>query len=305
MELRHLQYFVAVAEELHFGRAAQRLNMAQPPLSQQIRHLEEELGVQLFQRTRRHVELTDAGQAFLQEARLTLAQAEHAVKIARQAGRGEIGKLTIGFVGSATYEALPSIIRNFQERYPDVELILRELTTTQQVHALHDKRIHIGILRPPINDDTLVLETLIKEPIVLALPENHPLSRQSSLTVEALAHEHFILFPRHLGPGLYDQIIGLCQQAGFSPQVTQEAIQMQTILGLVATGLGIALIPASAQHLRCTGVIYRRLDTNIYVELAMAWRKDDASPVLQAFLKTIWESFSLSCGAKTDRNPTL
>ncbi|HZR38916.1 MAG TPA: LysR family transcriptional regulator [Ktedonobacteraceae bacterium] len=293
MELRHLQYFVAVAEELHFGRAAQRLNMAQPPLSQQIRHLEEELGVQLFQRTRRHVELTDAGQAFLQEARLTLAQAEHAVKIARQAGRGEIGKLTIGFVGSATYEALPSIIRNFQARCPDVELILRELTTTQQVRALHDKRIHIGILRPPINDDTLVLETLIKEPIVLALPENHPLSRQSSLTVEALAHEHFILFPRHLGPGLYDQIIGLCQQGGFSPQVTQEAIQMQTILGLVATGLGIALIPASAQHLRSTGVIYRRLDTNIYVELAMARRKDDASPVLQAFLKIIWEDFSL------------
>jgi DNA-binding transcriptional LysR family regulator len=295
MELRHLQYFVAVAEELHFGRAAQRLNMAQPPLSQQIRHLEEELGVQLFQRTRRHVELTDAGQAFLQEARLTLAQAEHAVKIARQAGRGEIGRLTIGFVGSATYEALPNIIRNFQVRYPNVQLILRELTTTQQVRALHDKRIHIGLLRPPINDDdTLVLEPLIKEPIILALPENHPLSRQSSLTVEALAHEHFILFPRHLGPGLYDQIIGLCQQAGFSPQVTQEAIQMQTILGLVATGLGIALIPASAQHLRSAGVVYCRLDTNIYVELAMAWRKDEASPVLQAFLKIIREDFSLS-----------
>lgn len=289
MELRHLFYFVAVAEELHFGRAAQRLHMAQPPLSQQIRSLEDELGVQLFQRTKRHVELTEAGQAFLSEARLTLAQAEHAIEVARRAGRGETGRLAVGFVGTTTYEVLPIIIRAFQQSYPDVELILHELTTAQQVQALHDKHIHIGLLRPPINDDMLAFETIHREPIGLVLPESHPLAQQTPLaSVAALAQERFIMFPRHLGIGLYDQVISLCQDAGFSPQVRQEAVQMQTILALVAAGLGIALVPASARHLRNNGIVYRPLeDVHVYTELAMAWRKKDISPVAQAFRRLV------------------
>lgn len=291
MELRHLHYFVAVAEELHFGRAAERLHIAQPPLSQQIRSLEEELGVQLFYRTKRHVELTEVGQVFLQEARRTLAQAEQAVVAAQRAGRGELGRLVVSFVGSAVYEILPVTLRNFHERFPDVELHLRELTTAQQVRALRDGRIQIGFVRPPVGDDTLQTETLFKEPLLVALPETHFLSNQAKIPTEALAHEHFILAPRHLGPGLYDQIISLCKQAGFSPNVTQEAIQMQTILGLVAAGLGVSLIPASARYLRERGIAYRELQhSNVEVEMALAWCKADAPPVLQTFIRVAKET---------------
>ncbi|MBV9230659.1 MAG: LysR family substrate-binding domain-containing protein, partial [Chloroflexi bacterium] len=239
---------------------------------------------------KRHVQLTEAGHVFLQEARQTITQAEQAIVAARKAGRGELGRLAIGFVGSATSDILPTLIRGFHERYPEVELLLRELTTAQQVRALQDGRIHTGILRPPIHDDTLHVETLFKEPLIVALPERHPLSSQVQLPIEALAREHFILFPRQQGSGLYDQIISLCQSAGFSPQVMQEAIQMQTILGLVAAGLGISLVPASTQHLRSTGLVYRELQTStVHVEMAVAWRKEATSPVLHTFLRTVRE----------------
>jgi DNA-binding transcriptional LysR family regulator len=291
MELRHLYYFVAVAEELHFGRAAQRLRIAQPPLSQQIQKLEEELGVQLFRRTKRRVELTEAGQVFLQEARQALAQVEQAVTAARRAGRGEIGRLAVGFVGSASYEILPTMIRRFHECFPDVELVLREATTSQQIRALHEGRIHVGLLRPPVSGDALVIESFLVEPLIAALPETHALAGQPAVSLQELAHERYITFPRHLGPGLYDQIISVCQQAGFSPEITQEAVQMQTILGLVATGIGVALIPASARNLRSAGVAYSELQgVQSGVEMALAWRKDDASPSLQAFLKVVRSS---------------
>jgi DNA-binding transcriptional LysR family regulator len=227
---------------------------------------------------------------FLQEARQTLVQAEQAIVAARKAGRGELGRLVIGFVGSATADILPILIRGFHERYPEVELLLRELTTAQQVRALQDGRIHVGILRPPVHDDTLRVESLFKEPLIVAFPERHPLSSQAQVPMEALVNEHFILFPRQQGVGLYDQIISLCQSAGFSPQIMQEAIQMQTILGLVAAGPGIALVPASTQHLRSTGLVYRELQTStVHVEMAMAWRKDATSPVLRTFLHTVRE----------------
>lgn len=288
MELRHLRYFVAVAEELHFGRAAEKLHMAQPPLSQQIRKLEDELGVQLFQRTRRHVQLTEAGQVFLQGARQTLAQAEQAIAAARRAGRGETGSLIVGFVGSASYEILPAIMRRFHAQFPDIELILRELTTAQQIRALHEERIQVGILRPPVASAGLAIETFLKEPLMVALPASHALAGQPRIALNLLAAEHFIIFPRRLGAGLYQRIVDLCQQAGFSPRIAQEAIQMQTILGLVATGVGIALIPASARNLRRDGVLYSEIEAgNPFVEMAVAWRKDAISPALQAFLDTM------------------
>lgn len=288
MELRHLRYFVAVAEELHFGRAAERLHMAQPPLSQQIRKLEDELGVQLFQRTQRRVQLTEAGQIFLQGARQMLAQAEQTVAAARRAGRGEIGSLTVGFVGSASYEILPAIMRRFHAWLPDVELILRELTTAQQVRALHEQRIQVGILRPPVASAGLAIKTFLKESLMIALPENHPLAGLPRIALSKLASERFIVFPRRLGPGLYQQIIDLCQQAGFSPQIAQEAIQMQTILGLVASGVGVALIPASAQPLRSDGVVYSEIEAaNSFVEMAVAWREDETAPTLHVFLDAI------------------
>lgn len=286
MELRHLRYFVAVAEELHFGRAAARLQIAQPPLSQQIRQLEDELGVQLFCRTKRTVQLTEAGQVFLEEARELLTQAEHAIETVQRAKRGEIGRLTLGFVGSATYSILPDVVRAFRRHFPGVKLILHEMTTSEQVAALHEHRIHLGFVRPPLDDEMLLFKTVLQESFVAVLPESHPLATQSQVSLRSLSSEPFILFPRHLGSGFYDQIVSLCQQAGFSPQVMQEAIQMQTIVCLVAAELGVALVPASLQNLQRVGVVYKALqESTPIVELAIAWRRDERSPVVHKFLE--------------------
>ncbi len=179
MELRHLRYFVAVAEELHFGRAAQRLQMAQPPLSQQIRQLEQELGVELLYRTKRTVRLTEAGLAFLHQARQILVQSEQAIEVAQRASRGEVGRLAIGFVGSATYSLLPTAVRSFRHQFPDVRLMLHEMTTSEQIEALHDDRIQVGFIRPPISDDKLSVETVLQESFVAVLPEAHPLATQT------------------------------------------------------------------------------------------------------------------------------
>lgn len=233
MELRHLRYFVTVAEELHFGRAADRLQMAQPPLSQQIRQLEQELGVQLLYRTKRTVQLTESGRVFLQQARQILAQSEQAIEMAQRASRGEVGRLAIGFVGSATYSILPLALRTFRRRFPDVHLLLREMTTTEQIEALHDNQIQLGFVRSPLNDAELSVETILQESFVAVLPKDHVLASQDQVLLPSLANEPFVFFPRHLGTGFYDQIVDMCQQAGFTPHVAQEAIQMQTIVSLV------------------------------------------------------------------------
>lgn len=286
MELRHLRYFVTVAEELHFGRAAQRLQMAQPPLSQQIRQLEAELDVQLLYRTKRTVRLTDAGQVFLREARHLLLQADQAIAIAQRADRGEVGRLILGFVGSATDSILPVILKAFRQRFPHVQLILHEMTTAEQVEALHNNRIQLGFLRPPLNDEDLILETVLQESLMVALPEAHPLATQTQVSLVSLAEQPFVLSPRHLGAGFYDQIYRLCQQAGFTPQVAQEAIQMSTIVSLVAAELGVALVPASLQNWQRVGVVYRPLaDSTPQIELAISWRQTDTSPVLHQFIE--------------------
>lgn len=286
MELRHLRYFVTVAEELHFGRAAQRLQIAQPPLSQQIRQLEEELGVQLFHRTKRSVQLTEAGQLFLEEASQILTRAEQAIQIVQRADRGETGRLTLGFVGSATYSVLPVVLKVFRRRFPEVLLSLHEMTTTQQVQALHEDRIHLGFVRPPIYEQELMIESILKEPFVAVLPEFHRLANETQISLLTLANDPFILFPRYLGSGFYDQIVNMCQQVGFQPQVAQEAIQMQTIISLVAAELGVALVPASVQNLQRVGVVYKALaESTSQVELAMIWRPDKISSVLQKFLE--------------------
>ncbi|HEY9847144.1 MAG TPA: LysR substrate-binding domain-containing protein, partial [Candidatus Caenarcaniphilales bacterium] len=244
MELRHLRYFVTLAEELHFGRAAERLHIAQPPLSQQIRQLEAELGFLLFHRTKRMVQLSEAGQVFLREIQQVLRQLEQAVQTGRQASRGEVGQLVVGFVGSAAYNILPAILQTFRTTAPAVNLELHELTTDQQLKWLREGRIDVGFLRPPIEDNIFSLEIIFQEPLVAALPETHVLANQVALSLRSISGEPFILFPRPLAPGLYDQIISLCHQASFSPRVVQEAIQMQTIVSLVAAELGLAIVPA-------------------------------------------------------------
>lgn len=290
MELRHLRYFVAVADELHFGRAAERLHMTQQPLSQQIRQLEDELGVLLFHRTKRRVQLTEAGKAFLVEARQILLKADRAVEVARLVAQGESGRLKIGFSGFATYSILPKVLRIFHTRFPRVELELEEMTSSAQIQALQEHQIHLGLMIPPVPDATLALEPILREPLVVILPETHSLAKNEELTLAALANESFILVSRHLEPGYYDLCISLFQQAGFSPKVIQKASQKQTILGLVSAGMGVSLAPASIRNIHRTGVVYTALKDSIsQVELVAVWRQDESSLILPTFLGVIRE----------------
>ncbi|MDR3630489.1 MAG: LysR family transcriptional regulator [Desulfocapsaceae bacterium] len=291
MELRHLRYFIAVAEELHFGRAARRLAMAQPPLSQQIKALEEEIGAVLLQRTKRQVELTTAGQVFLIEARKTIIQAKQAVRSAQRAARGELGQLAVGFVGSAIYGKVPSLFRLMRTRFPEVSLLLQDLTSEDQVEAIKKNRIDVGLVRPPLQAvEPLAMRVIWREPLVVALPAGNPLSLQKVIAVEALARESFIQIPRQVAPGFYDQVMQVCAQAGFSPQVVQEARTTPTIVSLVAGGMGVSLLPASLQGLQHAGVVYRPLqEPSPVIDMAVIWRPDDPSPTLRSFLEIVWE----------------
>jgi len=295
MELRHLRYFVTLAEELHFGRAAQRLHIAQPPLSQQIRQLETELGFELLHRTKRTVLLTEAGQVFLEEVQQILKQLEQAIQIGRQTSRGEVGQLIIGFVSSASYNVLPEILRTFRKCVPCVSIELRELTTNQQLQWLREGRIDVGFLRPPVEETLFSTETIFREPLVVALPKGHPLANQSDVSLASLCSEPFILFPRKYASGLYDAIISLCQQAGFSPKVAQEATEMQTIVSLVAAEMGVAIVPASLQHLQRTGVVYKNLQEKTpEVAINMIWQCHDTSPTVQRFLEVVRQVFQMT-----------
>lgn len=279
-----------VAEELHFGRAAERLHMTQQPLSQQIYQLEAELGVSLFHRTKRRIQLTNAGKVFFEESRQLLLQADQAIEKARQAARGEIGRLSIGFSGFATYSVLPKVLQTFRQRFPQVELNLEEMSTSVQIQALQEKQIQLGLMIPPVNDKSLVVELLLQEPLVVVLPKTHSLAKESDLVLSALANEPFILVPRHLEPGYYALCISLFQQAGFSPKVVQKASQKQTILGLVSAGMGVSLAPASICNISRSGVVYTNLSAPASkVNLAAVWQQDETSSVLQAFLEVIRE----------------
>lgn len=280
-----MRYFVAVAEELHFGRAAARVHIVQPALSQQVSRLEEELGVQLLRRTKRRVELTEAGRAFLDGARDVLARAEGAAEDAKRAARGQVGRLVVSFVGPATYNVLPDILHAYRERYPDVELGLHELTSVEQLKRLREGAIQVGFVRPPVNDEALCAETVVREPVVAILPEDHPLADRDPIPLGALAGEPFVMVPRSREPNLHDLYVTMCRQAGFGPRVVQEANRIHTIVALVATGMGVALASASVARFSRPGAVYRRLEgPPIEVGIAVAWRRDDASPVLRNFL---------------------
>ncbi|MEX3958290.1 LysR substrate-binding domain-containing protein [Trinickia sp. EG282A] len=264
MDLRRIRYFVVLAETLHFGRAALRLNIAQPPLSQQIRVLEEELGAQLFDRGNRRVDLTPAGKALLPEARALLAQAERVSTVAARAQRGEIGELRVGLTGSAAFTALiPRLILKYRQRFPGVHLRIEELTTQEQLAALLEQRLDVAIVRgisAPDLPPTLRATRLFEDSLIVALPPHHRLTAAAKpLTIGALADETFVMYPRESGTGVYDQIIALCRQAGFAPRIGQEARAAPTIVGLVAAGLGVALVPESLRSMNANGVVYRPL----------------------------------------------
>ena len=288
MELRHLRYFVTVAEELHFGRAAERLFISQPPLSQQIQQLEREIGVSLFLRTSRSVKLTPAGEIFLRDARLILAAVENAVLGAKRAARGEEGWLGIGFAASATYDLLPAVLHDFRESYPAIELSLVELNAAEQAIALQDHSIHIGFARPPIEGDTLLVGAILNEPFVAALPHTHPLASKLELSLIELAPEPFVSFPELPLPSYAQSVRLACEDAGFTPRVVQEVREMQTAISLVVAGLGIALLPASVAHLHRTGLSLLPLkEPAPRTELAVVSRRNDPSPVLENFLAIV------------------
>ncbi|MFB4277558.1 MULTISPECIES: LysR family transcriptional regulator [unclassified Nonomuraea] len=287
MNLQQLRYAVALAEELNFGRAALREGVRQPPFSQQIGKLEEELGVQLFERTTRQVRLTPAGEAFVAEARTSLAHAELAAEAARRAGRGEAGRLAIGFVGSATNLTLPRVLRRFRARYPAVQVELRELTTAQQAEELRQGLLDVGLLHAPLAGaaaEMLSTRTVARELLLAALPSGHPLATRTPLPAAALAGEPFVMFPRRYGPGLYDQITAVARAAGFEPGIVQEAVQMQTIVGLVAAGIGVSIVPESVARLRRGDVVFRPLspETRV-VTLDVTWRTGDPNPLVRNF----------------------
>jgi DNA-binding transcriptional LysR family regulator len=296
MELRHLRYFIAVAEEGHITRAAERLGMQQPPLSQQIRALEQELGVQLFRRKPRGVELTDAGRALLSDARAILAQIDHAFASTRRTARGEQGRIAVGFTSSAPFHPfVPRVIRAFREAFPLVSLTLDESGTTELIGDLREERVDAAFIRTPVADPAgLVVDRLLEEPMVVALPTQHALARagrsdDAGVNLKRLAGETFIVYRRHTGPGLYDAIIAACHAAGFSPQVGQEAPRIVATLNLVAAGLGLSIVPASLERMHMDGVTYRRLTGTAQprAPLHLASRRGDTSSVLRQFLALV------------------
>jgi DNA-binding transcriptional LysR family regulator len=277
MDLRHLRYAVAIAEELHFTRAAERLGIGQPPLSQQIKLLEQELGVLLFHRLTRGVELTEAGRAFLPFARQALAAAEQAAAAAKQAARGEVGALSLGFTSSASFSPLVmGLISRFRTAYPHVELSLNEQTTSRLLEALRSGALDLAFLRPGLNEtEGLNLRRMPDEEFWAALPAGHRLSGESRIDLVELAGDPFILYPRANGQLLYDSIIAACRNAGFSPRLAQEAPQMASSVSLVAAGVGVALVPESMRQLQAPGVTFARLQGDApKAQLFLAHRKD-------------------------------
>ena len=289
IELRQLRYFVAVAEELHVGRAAQRLNMTQPPLSQSIQGLEAMLGAALFIRAKRGITLSAAGHALLPEARRLIKDSQALPELVRSAALGESGQLSIAFISTADYHLLPPVLREFRKRYPQVKLSLREATSDVQLEALRLGQIDLGLVIPPIPDKLAELvnyQAMMAEPLILAAPEDAKwLGKKKSVSLNQCQGQPLIIFPRANGPALYDAIVGCFQNAGITPEIGQEAIQMQTIIGLVSAGMGIALVPQSVSNLKRPGVAYRDIDQSTpLIETGVAWRKDNPSPVLQAFV---------------------
>lgn len=291
-DLRQLRYFAAVAEEMHFGRAALRLHMTQPPLSQAIQALEAALGTPLFDRSARSIALTPAGAALLPAAQRILQQAGALPELVRRAASGASGTLSLSFVSTADYSVLPALLREFREAWPQVQIDLREATTDVQLEDLSQQRIDAGLLIPPLPERArteLDYLPVLKEPLVLAAPAGMKLVRgKSPIALPALAELPLIIFPRRIAPALHDTILACFHGAGLTPRIGQEAIQMQTIVGLVSAGMGIALVPQSVSNLKRAGVVYHALAAPApLVETGLAWRRDNRSPVLAAFLELL------------------
>jgi DNA-binding transcriptional LysR family regulator len=292
-ELRHLRYFVAVAEELNFSRAAERLHMAQPPLSLAIRQLEQELGTALFHRSTREVTLTEPGRAFLDGARRTLAEAERAVVSAQRAAVGDVGQLRVAFSWSARYETLPTLGQAFRDRHPDVELLAQEMWNAQMLPALRSGAVEVALALCAERAPDILDEVIRSEPVVAVVGAHHPLANESAIRLSALAGESFVFFPRELAPRLHDVLIALCRRAGFEPRVERGSFHTGWDLGTLGDTHAVALAPASVASRQAEGVVTVPLrDETERLETSLMWHMSNASPPREAFVslaRTLFE----------------
>lgn len=288
MELRQLRYFAAVAETRHFGRAAERLHMAQPPLSQAIRRLEAELGVELFARTTRHVALTGAGEVFRTDVERILTAVDEAVARVGRFASGAEGVLRIGLTGSASYRQLPVLARLVKRELPQVILeVHTDMLTPAQEAGLTERRLDVGVLRPPVRQEGIVHRPIATEPLVAAVPEGHWLGEADSVRVEQLRHENFIMYAAALGSVVGDAVIRSCLASGFYPHRAYEVTETSAALALVAAGLGVAVLPDSIRSAPREGVVCKDIEDALCVRLDLAWREDDDSPLLRNLLKAL------------------
>ncbi len=284
-ELRHLRYFVAVAEELHFGRAAERAGIAQPALSQQVRRLEAAVGAELFVRSTRSVALTPAGAALLPHARRSLFEAQQGMTAAGRAARGEIGHLTVGFIETAAVALVPAAVRSFQARHPNVSLTLRELSVDAQLAGIRARTIDLGVVRAPVKADDLEVVALSDDHLLIAAPASHPLADRESVSVGELLGESLVALSREVVPGLHDQVIALFAAQGRPARIAQEATSIQAVMGLVAAGLGIAVLPSSLRKISREGIAFVELEPAMVSALEGVSRRDETSPLVPAFLR--------------------
>jgi DNA-binding transcriptional LysR family regulator len=284
IDIRQLRYFQAVAEELHFGRAAARLRIAQPALSRQIQQLEEEIGAQLLRRTQRVVELTPAGALFLDRTSQILEDVSKAVADARRISKGEYGHLVVGFIHSSTYGLLPAVVERFRHLYPDIELELREMSIAEQHDALSRGLIDIGLLRPQSAPAGIEIQPIMDDPFLLAVPDKHPLAKLEAVHMQALAAEPIIMFSKRESPLFHSRITAMCEQAGFTPKIAQHATQIHTIVGLVGAGIGIAVVPGTARNLHPKSVRFLEiLDEPKPVHVALGWQRGKDTPAIRSF----------------------
>jgi len=287
LELRHFRYAIAVADTLHFGKAAERLHISQPPLSQQILQLERELGIQLFERTNRNVRLTKPGEMFIQEARIVVAQAEHATKVAQRANEDEDGQLIVAIAGPADSPFFIDVFRLFAKRHPRVRIALRNMSTMEQVDAIRECRVHAGFVVPPIDDPALTTETVSHQPIAIALPQDHPLAKRVYVPLSALATERHIMFARHLGPHFFDAIVNGCRQAGFALKVVHEVDNLHTACALVTAGLGVCFVPGSIGNVAMQVRPVKPAIPHVDSHLALAFKREPLCDLVQTFVAVV------------------
>lgn len=303
IEFRHLRYFLAVAETLHFSRAAAQLGMAQPPLSQQIRSLERILGHPLFQRTTRGVRLTKVGEFFRERARNTVTKMQDDVEMARRLGSGHEGVLTVGFSGSVMLTTLPKAIERYRRLYPKVELRLRELVTAEQMPSLLDGTLDLGFLRDGEPQDGLALESILRERFIAVLPTRHKLAGKVTIRPGDLRHEPFVLFARRMGPLAFDRTIACCEAEGFRPNVVQVAPQWPTVVRLVAAGSGISLAPACVANFAMPGVVYKKVRSRHWSSIDIGLRPNLDNPAVEALLSIVRSQFSKQKASSAPRRP--